>query len=569
MSGLQGLGWARFNHQQEERDLRAKALEEQKNKNQGLHENGGLVRDDQLLGGIDHANSGLFKDDEVIVEQLTLSESVDKLRDDSTKRLGEGRGKVGKVLHRILGFLPMVALAVIRVGLGAVGLVVNTVFGGGAKLLGKALGMDDWNNEFTSEWRQKLGGQPMPGSILGKGVTFENQAMSLPEAMETVRERLGSKVSKQEMMEYVAMGEKIVHALSKMGDRPPPTNVTLDHEGGQVRVRSDLETARAISWYLQAKALVDNQEYDAGGYVKEGAMITKDPGGKLFNFLQSSNNTYGRVSTHMEERSESRPQGLDLNVFSTAWKGGVDGVVFSGWYGQPLQYGIEDYDDRMPSKGGSLLFDKLKPSGGDDDTVPELYLKWENVGTPFSFGGGSSSTGLITDDMWNQNGALGRFITHTRGAHGNADPVGYRGEKIDKGKAGEFYNELERLVDELPEDEELTKDVKKNLLKHVKTYGALEMNKALDLLLERGYGKDLEPEEIKPIKEDDQIREYDVPEKSFKARNLEHLKVEFNTWQDEQGPNLGIQRKGQEVHVQLTGTVPDRHGADGIILHEV
>ena len=26
--------------------------------------------------------------------------------------------------------------------------------------------------------------------------------------------------------------------------------------------------------------------------------------------------------------------------------------------------------------------------------------------------------------------------------------------------------------------------------------------------------------------------------------------------------------KGQEVHVQLTGTVPDRHGGDGIILHE-
>jgi len=365
--------------------------------------------------------------------------------------------------------------------------------------------------------------------------------MSLPDAMEAVRTELKSKLSQEDMLRYVAMGEKIVHALSKMDADPPPTSVELDYGNGQkVRVYSDLETTRAISWYLQAKALMDNQEYDKGGFLREGSMVAKDPGRKLFNFLKSSDNTYGRVSTHMEERSESRPTGADKNVFSTFWKGGWDGMVFSGWLGAPLQYGIEDYDDRMPSKGGALLFDKLAPSEGKDG-VAEIFLKWENVGTPFALGGPSNSTGLETDDMWNQKSAFVRFLIHSSGAHGNANPVGYRGEKIDKGEAAQFYNEFKELVEALPIDKKL----KEGLQEHVKMYGALELNRSLDLLIGAS--------------------DNEVPPGS--KASFETLRREFNEWLEKQGPDLGIQRKGQEVHVQLTGTVPPRDEPQ-IILHE-
>lgn len=483
-----------------------------------------LTETTSLLG----KEGGGFEGKKVSLRQGDVSKGVDELRQSSVTRLGEGRGLGSKVLNIIGGIILFLPVAGIKAAASIVGSLVGAVIGGASKLLAKGFGVEKENNQPFLEWRGRLG-VPMEGSILrsGKDVAFVGESMSLEEALDGVRQRTGSNVPLDEIKQYVAMGERIVHALSGMDDTPPPTKVDVyfgEGEGG-VRIKSNLDTTRAISWYLQAKALVDNTGHGQGGYLNEGAMITKDPGNKLFSFLQSSNNTYGRVSTHMEERSQSR---LDNNIFSTLWTGGFDGFAFSGIGGQPLQYGIEDYDGRMPSKGGSLLFDKLAPSGGDHDKVPELYLKWENVGTPFAFGGGSSSmTRSIPDDMWNQKGAPWRFVLHSVGAAGNKDPEGYRGEKFTKGEAKGWLDQFKTQVNGL---RNVDPETKKNMIKHVETYGAGEMNVALDLMLGTGN------EEV-----------------SFDEKEgLKQLKEDFGRWLDRMGPDLGIARKGQEIHVHLT-----------------
>lgn len=480
---------------------------------------------------------GKFEGRKVELRQSEVSKGVDAMSRDSKARLGEGRGFGAKVANIVLGIIPAVAIGLAKGVATLAGLVGSVVVGGALKLAGKALGTEAEDRQRIESWRDRLGSEPMEGSILtsGKDVTLGDQTMPLADALDAARGKLGSQVSKEDIVKYVAMGERVVHALSNAPEGSRRDRAELkDIHGQTVGVRANLEVTRAISWYLQAKALVDNTGHGDGAFLKSGAMIAKDPGNKLFDFLASSNNTYGRVSTHMKERSESRPQGADLNVLNTAWKGGFDGMVFAGLGGQPLQYGIEDYENRFPSKGGSLLFDKLKPSGGANDEVPELYLKWEEVGTPFAFGGGANSaSNSLADNMWNQKDAISRFYQHTRSAHEDASPEGYRGEKLTKGPAKEWFDRFQTEVNALFGIDQKTKD---KMLKHVESYGASEMNKALDLLIDagnRGTGEVLGNEK----------------------KRLENLKSDFGTWLNSMGPDMGIARKGQEVHVKLTGAV--------------
>src|SRR3954468_24772313 len=128
MAGLQGYGMALYKLQQEERDLRA--LREQQVKNQVPGDNGGLDGDVEVLGEVKNGNvGGLFDGEEVIVEQRSLSEGVDELRKESQARLGEGRSQGAKVANIIPGLIPMAVLTLAKIGLGILGIAVNTVLG--------------------------------------------------------------------------------------------------------------------------------------------------------------------------------------------------------------------------------------------------------------------------------------------------------------------------------------------------------------------------------------------------------------------------------------------------------
>src|SRR5690606_13845480 len=51
-------------------------------------------------------------------------------------------------------------------------------------------------------------------------------------------------------------------------------------------------------------------------------------------------------------------------------------------FGTPLQRGIEDYQNMLPGKKGSLLFASIRPTDGARSREPEIFLKFEHGGTP-------------------------------------------------------------------------------------------------------------------------------------------------------------------------------------------
>jgi hypothetical protein len=361
----------------------------------------------------------------------------------------------------------------------------------------------------------------MPHSVLDRQIQGDTETVE--EAMIRLLPQ-DSRVSPQDVMKYVAMGERIMHALDAAPNPLPSTGLTLQVGGQTYKIEPNLETTRAISWYLQAKALSDNDGHGEPHLLMEGAMVAKDPGNKLYSFLRSSDNAYGRVSTHMQERSDSVTGGWSALV--GLFRGGFAAMGGAGFSGQPLQYGIEDFDRRMPSKGGSLLFDKLKSS--DPGGEPEIYLKWESSGTPNSFGFfGTHANHSLGDKLWNRGVAIGRSIAHTVSFTKDANPEGYRGEKMDKGSARVVLDEFTSVVRGLGGIDARTKD---RIISHVKTYGATEMARVIDRMLDS--------EELRGNEDGRQGLE----------RVLGHLR----DWSNDMGAPLGIARKGGEVHVRLT-----------------
>ncbi|HEB77422.1 MAG TPA: hypothetical protein ENI90_02710, partial [Methylothermaceae bacterium] len=113
-------------------------------------------------------------------------------------------------------------------------------------------------------------GAPVDGGVLEREIDTRNFTVrdeigiatpTVAEVMERYRRDLGSGVSPDEMRRYINMGERIIGAIRSLPD---------DYAGGPIRVRGangeeygvspNLETIRAISWYLQAKAIADNAD---------------------------------------------------------------------------------------------------------------------------------------------------------------------------------------------------------------------------------------------------------------------------------------------------------------------
>ena len=149
--------------------------------------------------------------------------------------------------------------------------------------------------------------------------------------------------SKDEMKTWVAMGEKIMAAIADW-DGEGPLEFTLPN-GVSREIPANLDTIRAVSWYLQAQAMLDNATdkrpaTELGG----GTMILKDDGNKLYKFFASSDNVYGRFSSHFKHgRAES---GTALAPASS--RQGVTAPALGWVMGQSLQNGIEDLPTSSP-----------------------------------------------------------------------------------------------------------------------------------------------------------------------------------------------------------------------------
>lgn len=223
--------------------------------------------------------------------------------------------------------------------------------------------------------------------------------------------------SKAEMRTFVRMGEQI-HTAIKAWDGTPPLTMTV--RGQTIQVPANLDTARAVSWFLQAKTIVDNADLSRDAVmVGSGTTIVKDPDNKLYKFFASSDNTYGRYSSHFN--GSDRTERLDDMAPATSHKG-FTAPTLGGIAGQKLQNGIEDFTNKFPGNGGTMLFERLKDGA---DGVGQVFIKFESVGVPDAIGGDRRAKhGDVESEKATFGMAFNRCFGHTFNFLGGKPVIG-------------------------------------------------------------------------------------------------------------------------------------------------
>lgn len=471
---------------------------------------------------------GAFGGQLVRLAQAPVSQELQTLQQHSRDRLDQ-LPKPGFMSKGLTVFAALIAAPIklaLGVGGAAVSLLAGAVIRSGEKLFGTTQGAETRRANTLATL-----GQPLPDSVLNQPAPSGN-SKSIGDIMNDFRRSHldgDKRLTQQEMIRYIATGERLVRALNQAPNGTPPLTVKapdLDGSGSEAtfHIKPGIDSARAISWFLQAKAVADNSASGKDQLLFEGAMIAKDPGNKLFNFLNSSENCYGRVSSHMMERSSS----VETGFFATAkglFKGGVSSLFGVGFSGQPLQRGIEDFSDKMPSRGGTLLFDKMHSSrqGGE----PEIYMKWEPVGMPTTFNFmATHNNDSVGTSLIDRGFALGRCIKHTINFAANGNPNEYRGEKMEKGEAKVV---LEAFKDAIGGLNGVPDRVKDSITKSVVKFGAEEMRSVLQGLANS-------PE---------------IANDAANSQAIATVRGQLDAFMLSMGSDLGIARKGGEVHVSL------------------
>ncbi|HZY20491.1 MAG TPA: hypothetical protein VFE82_18625 [Ramlibacter sp.] len=203
--------------------------------------------------------------------------------------------------------------------------------------------------------------QPGANSILERG---DVMARLRAHADATGRSALAD----ADIRELVATGEHIARGLADHPIDPSTKVLKLDIGGVTHDVKASVHMARAVGWFMMARAAGQDVSRagsgDASGtsdMVTSGSFVMKDPGNRMYDFLNSAPTAAARMSTHFEERI------------------GHQEVFNFGITTKTKQRGIEDYQSRMPGAGGTMLFDKLRP---DQRGTEELFVKFESVGCP-------------------------------------------------------------------------------------------------------------------------------------------------------------------------------------------
>ncbi len=215
----------------------------------------------------------------------------------------------------------------------------------------------------------------------------------------------GNGVTQAEVREWVIAGENIARALQDQQPGDPPRMQT---QAGPVDIKSCVYTVRALAWYVAAQAArQDVAREEAGGaaatisdLTKSGSCVMKDPGNRIYDFLRSAPSCAPRMSTHFADRQDGGRM---------HWVGGLIPT-----FTKKEQHGIEDYCSKMPGAGGTLLFEKLRPSGGSAD--PELFMKFESAGCP-PFFGDAEPHHTLTDRLLQIWYAGKRNLRHTVNFH--------------------------------------------------------------------------------------------------------------------------------------------------------
>ncbi|MDK2124937.1 hypothetical protein [Parachitinimonas caeni] len=477
----------------------------------------------------------------VSLRQGAPSSAPTALQQECRQRLeNQQSGTIGKWLKRGLAAVTGIVVAVgtaVTAGLSAV-------------LYLPAMGIAKLHDAFSSAltqakqqanaMRSQLG-QTLPNAqgvlekrVQVKGTDGNSRAADVGSLMEEYRARLGANVNHADMVTYINMGQRIVEAIKAKPDYNGG-DITVDG----ITVKPNLETTRAISWYMQAKAVADNAAPDREpAFVNRGSMLMEDPGGKLFKFLNSAPNTYGRASTHFNERSAS-PVAGPLNTGAAGMLAGLTG-------NQGAQRGIEDYDSRMPSGKGCLLFDKLDsvPAGGE----PRLFMKWESVGTPTVFGGGTHAdaesgwSGKVHGRLASVFRCIGHSVNFITSRFESGDHNwAVRREAVDKGTPKALLQHYTEVLHLAAKDFDQGEDWAKVHAHDAKKFGiALMADKLTQLKQQYEYWL-TQPELFKE----------DRPAWSANLQQVNKVLGELTQLSHELGADLGLERRGAEVHVRL------------------
>jgi len=167
---------------------------------------------------------------------------------------------------------------------------------------------------------------------------------------------------------YIIAGAKIIEALGKADSAH---TATVSVQDGSVPIRPNIQTIRAVIWYLKAKALTGRKENinDLTPKLSESGnsdhlIVSGELASRLYRFLESAPTTYNR--------------------------NGLFGKLFRGRQ-QQQERGIEDFSNQLPQGKGAVVFD-LKNG--------QLHLKLETAGTPSLFGTSRHSDTSWTASVW-------------------------------------------------------------------------------------------------------------------------------------------------------------------------
>lgn len=365
-------------------------------------------------------------------------------------------------------------------------------------------------------------GVDRPTGILHQ--TVGNTGRTVSDIMNDYRGRINSPLTREKMEQYINMGELVTDAINKLPGDYAGGPIQFEFGGRTEWIKPDTETVRAVSWYLMSKAASTQSGDGSTLEFGRGSMLMNDPGNKLYHFLRSSPKATGRISTHFAERSLST-----TNFFKRFHGGGILAAIKK----QPLQMGIEDFDSQMPSGKGCLLFDRLTgvTNGQNDPDKPQLFLKWESAGVPLAtklsghtdghnpfLALGNMFRSISRDISHTWNFVKSRFDSHAPNARDA------RREDVHKGRVGEMvFEPFENLINRIHQGDEATS---RSVLKEAKKHGVYWI---IDYLDNMG----------------------DLLKRRLENEVGEVSDGLFNYMQNHAGPDVGIHRRGAEVHVDL------------------
>jgi hypothetical protein len=379
---------------------------------------------------------------------------------------------------------------------------------------------------------------PIEGSITADAAVMAR--------VEKHAEAMGTPLSKDELRNLVAAGERMSQGLAALAPKTPDAHgmvdvsladtppvplppggspLTLNVDGKLVAVESNMHTTRALAWYMMAAAAGQDearaQSGDTSGksdMVSSGALRMKDPGNNIHTFLSAAPTAASRMSTHFAEVVDHNEKHKACGLIPT---------------GKPAQRGIEDYRNQLPGQGGTMLFDKLKSSDGTQD----LFVKFESVGCPPYFkteahqGKGQAVARFFS--------ALDRNIGHATNFIGSkfdstpTEGVVKRQEHVYKGVLKESVAKpFAKLLDSAMQAgvvDASAKDVKKSLHK----FGMPYVHAALDRM--ESHARTLGNAKI--------------------LGEIASTRAEIQTAVDQLGAQSdrhGIDRRGAEVHISMT-----------------